>query len=108
MRESDAYETTLLSTFEGRSLKSVATNAELQKFKAAARASATKDQRVNIRLSSGDLQDIQVKALEDPSDGSSTVDESTSGVRQILHCRRQDIKQAANSPGLRIPNSTAD
>lgn len=29
----------------------------------AARATATKDRRVNIRLSAGDLQDIQVKAL---------------------------------------------
>ena len=35
------------------------------KFKAAARATAIKDRRVNIRLSSGDLQDIQVKAMEE-------------------------------------------
>jgi len=42
----------------------LATKAELAKFKAAARATALKDKRVNIRLSSGDLQDIQVKALE--------------------------------------------
>lgn len=42
----------------------MATKAELAKFKAAARATALKDKRVNIRLSSGDLQDIQVKALE--------------------------------------------
>ena len=42
----------------------MATKAELSRFKAAARATAVKDKRVNIRLSSGDLQDIQVKALE--------------------------------------------
>jgi predicted DNA binding CopG/RHH family protein len=42
----------------------VATKAELARFKTAARATAVKDKRVNIRLSSGDLQDIQVKALE--------------------------------------------
>ena len=34
-------------------------------FKAAARATATKDRRGYIRLSSGDLSDIQVKALEE-------------------------------------------
>jgi hypothetical protein len=33
--------------------------------KAAARATAMKDRRVNIRLSSADLSDIQVKALEE-------------------------------------------
>jgi predicted DNA binding CopG/RHH family protein len=41
----------------------VATRAELAKFKSAARATAIKDRRVNIRLSTGDLQDIQAKAL---------------------------------------------
>ena len=65
MPKTDAYETEVLSAFEKGSLKSVATKAELSKFKAAARATAIKDRRVNIRLSSGDLQDIQVKALEE-------------------------------------------
>ena len=37
--------------------------AELQRFRAAARAAANKDKRVNIRLSSADLLDIQVNAL---------------------------------------------
>ncbi len=46
-------------------LKSVATKAELARIRAAARATAIKDRRVNIRLSSGDLQDIQVRALEE-------------------------------------------
>jgi hypothetical protein len=50
--------------FEKGRLKSVATKAELAKFKAAARATAIKDRRVNIRLSSGDLSDIQVKAAD--------------------------------------------
>ena len=61
----DAYEAEVLSAYEKKSLKSVATKAELSKFKAAARATAIKDRRVNIRLSSGDLQDIQVRALEE-------------------------------------------
>lgn len=65
MPKTDEYETELLSAFETGKLKSVATKAELAKFKAAARATAIKDRRVNIRLSSGDLQDIQVKALEE-------------------------------------------
>ena len=61
----DVYEREVLSAFEKGSLKSVATKGELEKFKAAARATAVKDRRVNIRLSSIDLNDIQVKALEE-------------------------------------------
>jgi len=64
MPKTDAYESDLLAAFDKGALKSVATKAELARFKAAARATAVKDKRVNIRLSSGDLQDIQVKALE--------------------------------------------
>ena len=65
MPKIDAYEDEVLTAFEKGQLKSVATKAELAKFKAAARATASKDRRVNIRLSSGDLSDIQVKALEE-------------------------------------------
>jgi predicted DNA binding CopG/RHH family protein len=63
MPKTDPYETELLAAYDKGALKSVATKSELSKFKAAARATAIKDRRVNIRLSSGDLQDIQVKAL---------------------------------------------
>jgi len=65
MPKTDEYEFEILSAFEEGRLKSVATKAELAKFKAAARATAIKDRRVNIRLSSGDLSDIQAKALEE-------------------------------------------
>jgi len=65
MPKIDDNELDVLSAFEKGQLKSVATKAELAKFKAAARATAIKDRRVNIRLSSGDLHDIQVKALEE-------------------------------------------
>ena len=65
MPKTDRYESELVSAFEKGALKSVATKAELSKFRAAARATAIKDRRVNIRLSSGDLQDIQVKALQE-------------------------------------------
>lgn len=65
MPKIDEYELELVSAFEKGKLKSVATKAELAKFKAAARATAIKDRRVNIRLSSGDLSDIQVQALKE-------------------------------------------
>lgn len=65
MPKIDAYENEVLTAFDKGRLKSVATKSELAKFKAAARATAIKDRRVNIRLSSGDLSDIQVKALEE-------------------------------------------
>lgn len=65
MPKPDAYEQEVIAAFEKGRLKSVATKAELARFKAAARATAIKDRRVNIRLSSGDLSDIQVKALKE-------------------------------------------
>ena len=65
MTKLDAEERGLLAAFESGKLKSVASKGELAKFKAAARATALKDKRVNIRLSSGDLNDIQVRALQE-------------------------------------------
>lgn len=65
MPKIDDYENEVLTAFDKGQLKSVASKAELAKFKAAARATALKDRRVNIRLSSGDLSDIQTRALEE-------------------------------------------
>ena len=65
MARVDAYEREILAAFDSGKLKSVATRAELDGFREAARATAVKDRRVNIRLSSIDLSDIQVKALEE-------------------------------------------
>lgn len=65
MSRIDAYEMEVLKAFETGKLKSVATKAELERLKDAARATAIKDRRVNIRLSSIDLTDIQAKALEE-------------------------------------------
>jgi len=65
MPKIDAYEAGILSAFEAGKLPSVATRRELGRFKAAARATAIKDRRVNIRLSSIDLNDIQTRALEE-------------------------------------------
>ena len=65
MQKIDDYELEILSAYEKGKLKSMASKSELAKFKAAARATGIKDRRVNIRLASGDLSDIQVKALEE-------------------------------------------
>jgi predicted DNA binding CopG/RHH family protein len=65
MPKIDAYEADVLDALERGALDSVATMTELKKSKAVARAPAIKDRRLNIRLSSGDLSDIQVKALKD-------------------------------------------
>ena len=65
MPKTDRYEDEILAAFDKGAMKSVATKAELSKMRAAARATAIKDRRVNIRLSSGDLYYIQARALEE-------------------------------------------
>lgn len=65
MPKIDDSEKDLLQAYESGQMPSVASKAELAKIRAAARATALKDRRVNIRLSSGDLNDIQVRALEE-------------------------------------------
>lgn len=61
----DAYETDVLAAFEAGELASVASKEELEKLRAAARATGTKDRRVNIRLSSSDVRDLQALALRE-------------------------------------------
>ena len=61
----DDEERELLVAFERGEFESLASKAELARIKAAARATAIKDRRVNVRLSSGDLLDIQAKAMEE-------------------------------------------
>lgn len=65
MKPIDPDEIDLIESYESGEWVSVATKTELERLRAAARATATKDRRVNIRLSSIDLQDIQVKAMEE-------------------------------------------
>ena len=65
MRKIDPYERLVLGAFDKGRLESVATKGEVAKLRSAARATAIKDRRINIRLSSGDLADIQVRALEE-------------------------------------------
>lgn len=66
MNKLDAFEEDILAAYEKGELKSVApSKTELAKFKAAATATFLKEKRVNIRLSSPDLMDIQARALEE-------------------------------------------
>lgn len=61
----DAFEQDILDAFEAGELASTSpTKADLSKFKAAASATFIKDRRINIRLSTPDLMDIQARALE--------------------------------------------
>jgi predicted DNA binding CopG/RHH family protein len=61
----DAEELELLTAYEAGQLVSVADRAELARLRASARATAIKDKRINIRLSSMDLISLQAKALEE-------------------------------------------
>ena len=63
MSKLDPYELEVLEAYEAGKLKPIANKAELQRMRSAARATAIKDKRVNIRLSAIDLLDIQAKAL---------------------------------------------
>ena len=65
MSKLDPYELEVLEAYESGKLKPTASKAELQRMRASARVTAIKDKRVNIRVSSVDLLDIQAKALEE-------------------------------------------
>ena len=67
MKKRDAaFEKQSVDAFEGGKLKSTSpSKAELRKYKLAAQATFIKNRRVNIRLSSPDLMDIQARALEE-------------------------------------------
>jgi predicted DNA binding CopG/RHH family protein len=56
----------ILAAYERGELRSTSpTRAELENFRSAARATLVKNRRVNIRLSSVDLMDIQARAAEE-------------------------------------------
>jgi predicted DNA binding CopG/RHH family protein len=66
MKKLDAVENDILSAYDKGELKSTSpSKAQLAKFKAAATATFIKDRRINIRLSSPDLMDIQARAMEE-------------------------------------------
>jgi len=61
----DPEEQQLLDDFEADSLRSVASPELLDQLCAAARSTGQKDQRINIRLSSPDLQALRTRALQE-------------------------------------------
>jgi predicted DNA binding CopG/RHH family protein len=66
MKKLDPFEEGILSDYDKGALKSTSPSKNnLAKFKAAATATFIKDRRINIRLSSPDLMDIQARALEE-------------------------------------------
>lgn len=66
MKGLDREEQSILSAFERGELKSVVTSkAMLKRYQEYARATLTKHRRVNIRLSTQDLADLQVRAVEE-------------------------------------------
>ncbi|MDD4965243.1 MAG: hypothetical protein PHI11_15155 [Gallionella sp.] len=66
MKKLDAFEQAILTDYEQGELKSTSpSKVKLAKFKAAAAATFLKEKRVNIRLSTPDLMDIQARALEE-------------------------------------------
>ncbi len=62
--ELDSEEQQLLDDFERDDLRSVATPSLLEDLRESARGTGQKDQRINIRLSSRDLQAIRTRALQ--------------------------------------------
>lgn len=66
MNKLDTFEEDILAAYDKGEFKSTSpSKTELAKFKAAATATFLKEKRVNIRLSSPDLMDIQARALEE-------------------------------------------
>lgn len=66
MKKLDEFEKDILEAYEkGDLISTTPSSKEKEKYKAAAQAAFLKDRRVNIRLSSPDLMDIQARALED-------------------------------------------
>ncbi len=66
MSKVDKFEKDILKAYENGELVSTKpTKEDKALFKAAAQATSLKDRRVNIRLSSPDLRDIQSRALEE-------------------------------------------
>lgn len=66
MNKLDKYEKEILADYDKGVLKPMSlSKAKLSKYKAAATATFLKEKRVNIRLTTPDLMDIQARALEE-------------------------------------------
>ncbi len=66
MKDLDTYERRILSAYERGKLKPVVTSdASLRRYREYARATLAKNRRVNIRVSTQDVADIQARAVEE-------------------------------------------
>ncbi len=66
MADLDQEELEILEAYQSDRLERVALSAEeIATYRAAARAISRKEKRVNIRISARDLEDLQVKAMEE-------------------------------------------
>ncbi len=66
MNKADKFEKDILRAYEnGELVSSTPSKENKELFKAAAQVTSLKDRRVNIRLSSPDLLDIQARAMEE-------------------------------------------
>ncbi|MGA7953671.1 MAG: hypothetical protein WCA07_09135 [Gloeobacterales cyanobacterium] len=65
MQELDQEERELLESFEHDQWQSVAMPERLKAFQVYGQAALSKDKRITIRISSRDLEELQVKALEE-------------------------------------------
>ena len=66
MKGLDRYERQILSAYESGKLKSVVTSdASLRRYREYARATLAKNRRINIRVSTQDVSDIQARAAEE-------------------------------------------
>ena len=64
--EDKKYEEDILGSFEKREWRSVPNlKDEIERYASSAAATLSKDKRINIRLSSRDLEDIQMRAAEE-------------------------------------------
>ena len=65
MNPLDQEEQEILAAYKAGTLRSVATAAERSRLESSARATQTKDQRINIRLTSEDLDALRTRALQE-------------------------------------------
>ena len=66
MKGLDRYEKQVLSAYESGKLKpAVTSETSLRRYREYARATLTKNRRVNIRVSTQDVSDIQARAVEE-------------------------------------------
>ena len=112
MTKLDAFEKEILYAYENGDLKfTPPSRKELLKFRTAATATFIKDRRINIRLSTPDLMDIQARAMEEglpyQTFIASVLHKFASGrlVEKVAGKRRPAPAQPIRAPRKRSENS---